>query len=51
MPGKDESRKKNNSSFSKDRGNNRDKNKFAENEEHFGDIINKVDGMLFGLFW
>lgn len=27
-----------------------DKNKFAENDEHFGDVINKVDGMLFGLF-
>lgn len=27
-----------------------DKNKFAENEEDLGDIINKVDGMLFGLF-
>lgn len=27
-----------------------DKNKFAESEEHFGEIISKVDGMLFGLF-
>ncbi len=27
-----------------------DKNKFAENSEDFGGIINKVDGMLFGLF-
>jgi deoxyadenosine/deoxycytidine kinase len=27
-----------------------DKNKFAENEEHFGEIITKVDSMLFGLF-
>jgi len=27
-----------------------DKNKFAENDEHFGEIITKVDGMLFGLF-
>ena len=27
-----------------------DKNKFSENEEHFGEIISKVDSMLFGLF-
>ena len=27
-----------------------DKNKFAENEEHFGQIINKIDSTLFGLF-
>jgi deoxyadenosine/deoxycytidine kinase len=27
-----------------------DKNKFAENEENFGDIISKVDSTLFGLF-
>jgi deoxyadenosine/deoxycytidine kinase len=27
-----------------------DKNKFAENEEHFGEIISKVDGQLYGLF-
>jgi len=27
-----------------------DKNKFAEKEEDFGEIINKIDGMLFGLF-
>ncbi len=27
-----------------------DKNKFAESSEDFGSIINKVDGMLFGLF-
>ena len=27
-----------------------DKNKFPENHEDLGDIINKVDGMLFGLF-
>jgi deoxyadenosine/deoxycytidine kinase len=27
-----------------------DKNKFAESEEQFGEIISKVDGMLFGLF-
>lgn len=27
-----------------------DKNKFAENSEDLGTIINKVDGMLFGLF-
>lgn len=27
-----------------------DKNNFAEKEEDFGEIINKVDGMLFGLF-
>jgi deoxyadenosine/deoxycytidine kinase len=27
-----------------------DKNKFVERDEDFGDIISKVDGMLFGLF-
>ncbi len=27
-----------------------DKNNFAENEEHLGEIITKIDGMLFGLF-
>lgn len=27
-----------------------DKNKFAENEEHFGEIISKIDAQLFGLF-
>jgi deoxyadenosine/deoxycytidine kinase len=27
-----------------------DKNKFAEREEDFGEIVNKVDAMLFGLF-
>lgn len=27
-----------------------DKNKFPENSEDYGDIISKVDGMLFGLF-
>ena len=27
-----------------------DKNKFGENEEDFGEIISKVDGMLYGLF-
>ena len=27
-----------------------DKNNFVENEEHFGDIINKVDRELYGLF-
>ena len=27
-----------------------DKNKFGENEEHFGEVVNKIDGMLFGLF-
>ncbi len=27
-----------------------DKNKFAESEENFGDIISKVDSTLFGLF-
>ena len=27
-----------------------DKNKFAENEENFGDIISKIEGTLFGLF-
>jgi len=29
---------------------NVDKNKFAENEEHFGDIINRVDSEIYGLF-
>ena len=27
-----------------------DKNNFPENEEHFGEIIGKIDSMLFGLF-
>jgi len=27
-----------------------DKNKFPDDDEDFGEIINKVDGMLFGLF-
>jgi len=27
-----------------------DNNKFAENEEHFGEVINKIDSQLFGLF-
>lgn len=27
-----------------------DKNKFAENNEHFGEIIRKVDAQLYGLF-
>ena len=27
-----------------------DKNKFVDNEEHFGDIIHKIDRELFGLF-
>jgi deoxyadenosine/deoxycytidine kinase len=27
-----------------------DKNRFPENEEHFGDIIRKVDAELYGLF-
>jgi deoxyadenosine/deoxycytidine kinase len=27
-----------------------DKNKFPENEEHLGEIIGKIDGMLYGLF-
>ena len=27
-----------------------DKNKFAENDEHFGDIITKIDSTLYGLF-
>ena len=27
-----------------------DKNKFSENEEHFGQIISKIDAQLFGLF-
>ncbi|MBX2920567.1 MAG: deoxynucleoside kinase [Chitinophagaceae bacterium] len=29
---------------------NIDKNKFAENEEHLGDIISKIDSQLYGLF-
>ena len=29
---------------------NVDKNKFAEKEEDFGEIISKVDGQLYGLF-
>lgn len=29
---------------------NADSNKFAENEEHFGQIITKIDSTLFGLF-
>jgi deoxyadenosine/deoxycytidine kinase len=27
-----------------------DKNKFAENEEHLGEIIRKIDSTLYGLF-
>jgi len=27
-----------------------DKNKFPENDEDLGEVISKVDGMLFGLF-
>jgi deoxyadenosine/deoxycytidine kinase len=27
-----------------------DKNKFAENEEHFGEILGRVDSQLYGLF-
>jgi deoxyadenosine/deoxycytidine kinase len=27
-----------------------DKNKFAENEEHLGEIIRRVDAQLYGLF-
>jgi deoxyadenosine/deoxycytidine kinase len=27
-----------------------DKNKFPENDEHLGEIIGKIDGMLYGLF-
>jgi hypothetical protein len=27
-----------------------DKNKFGEKEEDFGEIISKVDSMLYGLF-
>ncbi|HMZ46261.1 MAG TPA: deoxynucleoside kinase, partial [Chitinophagaceae bacterium] len=27
-----------------------DKNKFAEHDEHLGEVISKVDSMLFGLF-
>lgn len=27
-----------------------DKNKFGESDEHFGEVVNKIDGMLFGLF-
>ena len=29
---------------------NVDKNKFAENDEHMGDIIQKIDSQLYGLF-
>jgi deoxyadenosine/deoxycytidine kinase len=29
---------------------NVDTNKFAENEEHLGEIIQKIDSQLFGLF-
>jgi deoxyadenosine/deoxycytidine kinase len=29
---------------------NIDKNKFAENEEHLGEIITKIDAQLYGLF-
>lgn len=29
---------------------NIDKNKFAENEEHLGEIISKIDSQLYGLF-
>jgi deoxyadenosine/deoxycytidine kinase len=27
-----------------------DTNKFAENEEHLGQVINRIDSQLFGLF-
>jgi deoxyadenosine/deoxycytidine kinase len=27
-----------------------DKNKFGENDEHFGEVVSKIDSMLFGLF-
>ena len=27
-----------------------DKNKFAENEEHLGEIVEKIDSQLYGLF-
>ena len=27
-----------------------DKNKFAENEEHLGEIIQQIDSQLYGLF-
>jgi len=27
-----------------------DKNKFAENEEHLGEIITRIDSQLYGLF-
>ncbi len=26
------------------------KNNFSDNHEHLGEVIHKVDGMLFGLF-
>ena len=29
---------------------NVDKNKFAENDEHLGEIIQKIDSQLYGLF-
>jgi deoxyadenosine/deoxycytidine kinase len=29
---------------------NVDKNKFAENDEHMGEIIQKIDSQLYGLF-
>jgi deoxyadenosine/deoxycytidine kinase len=29
---------------------NVDKNKFAENEEHLGEIVEKIDSQLYGLF-
>ncbi len=29
---------------------NVDKNKFAENDEHFGEIIRKIDSQMYGLF-
>jgi hypothetical protein len=29
---------------------NVDKNKFAENDEHLGEIIRKIDSQLYGLF-
>jgi hypothetical protein len=28
-----------------------DENKFSENPEHLGEIINKIDAEINGLFW
>jgi len=34
----------------KTKGGYSNKNKFAENDEHLGQIINSIDAKLFGLF-